>query len=86
MTGTVESFHSLSADGRRPALNQSDDIGELAKELGVHRRLLYAWSLCSFCAQLHLIPTHSGLFQPKFDFRILARLGLNESEWAGVGS
>ena len=24
-------------------LNQCDNIGELAKELGIHRRLLYAW-------------------------------------------
>ena len=24
--------------------------------------------LCSFCAQAHLIPAHSGLFQPKFGF------------------
>ena len=29
-----------------------------------------ALQLCSFCAQLHLTPPHSGLFQPKFAFSI----------------
>ena len=32
--------------------------------------------LCSFCAQAHLTPTHSGLLHPKFGFR--ATLG-----WSG---
>src|SRR5215510_10610386 len=33
-------------------------------------------AVCSFCAQLHLTPAHSGLFQPKVGF--LAILG-----WSG---
>jgi transposase-like protein len=34
-----QAFRQMAVD----RLNQSDNIGELAKELGVHRRLLYAW-------------------------------------------
>ena len=34
-----EAFRQMAVD----RLNQCDNIGELAKELGVHRRLLYAW-------------------------------------------
>lgn len=32
-------FRQMAVD----RLNQCDNIGELAKELGIHRRLLYAW-------------------------------------------
>ena len=34
----------------------------------IYRSKRSASQLCSFCAQLHLIPTHSGLFQPMFAF------------------
>jgi transposase-like protein len=34
-----KAFRQMAVD----RLNQCDNIGELAKELGIHRRLLYAW-------------------------------------------
>ena len=34
-----KAFRPMAVD----RLNQCDHIGELAKELGIHRRLLYAW-------------------------------------------
>ncbi len=34
-----KAFRQMAVD----RLNQGDNIGELAKELGIHRRLLYTW-------------------------------------------
>lgn len=34
-----QAFRQMAVD----RLNQCDNIGELAKELGIHRRLLYTW-------------------------------------------
>lgn len=34
-----KAFRQMAVD----RLNECDNIGELAKELGIHRRLLYAW-------------------------------------------
>jgi len=39
----VGKFPQASRQMAVDRLNQCDNIGELAKELGIHRRLLYAW-------------------------------------------
>ena len=48
-----KAFRQMAVD----RLNQCDNIGELAKELGIHRRLLYTW-------REKLEPTASGAGPP----------------------
>ena len=58
----------MNAGGARDAESAGQKRRSHAKRIEQVRQAVV--SVCSNCAQVHLTPTHSGLLQPKFAFRL----------------